>query len=143
MKQLIRLFCCFIIIFPIFAKAQCDSLKPYKGDGKEAGYTVVEENPQFPGGEEARNAFLRANIKLPDNWPTDSIIGKVFITFLVDVEGNIKYPCILKGLNPVLDSIAIGTIRKMPKWIPAKQRGVPVQIIFNLPIKFGTDRKRK
>ena len=105
--------------------------------------TFVEEQPQFPGGDEARIAFLKENIKPPDNWPPDSITGKVFVTFLVDLEGNIKYPCILRGLNPILDSIAIATVRKMPKWIPAKQRGAPVKVLFNLPINFGQHQKEK
>jgi hypothetical protein len=99
--------------------------------------------PQFPGGDYARIAFLKENIKLPDNWPPDSITGKVFLTFLVDEKGNIKYPCIMRGLNPILDSIAIATIRKMPKWIPAKQRGVPVRVQFDLAIKFGQGHEYK
>lgn len=124
-------------------KAQCDSLHRYFDDEKPMLGTFVEEMPQFPGGDDARIAFLKENIKLPNNWPPDSISGKVFVSFLVDEEGNIKFPCMLRGLNPILDSIAIATIRKMPKWIPAKQRGVPVRIQFNLPIKFGPDYKKK
>jgi periplasmic protein TonB len=143
MKLLIKLFFVCIIILPGVVKAQCDSLYHYLGNGKtdviEIGGSFADEWPQFPGGEEARVAFFKENIKLPDNWRPDSITGKVFITFLVDEEGNIKYPCILRGLNSILDSITISTIRKMPKWVPAKQRGVPVRVQFNLPIKFGSD----
>jgi len=131
--NLIQLFFFCIIILPSGAKAQCDSLHYYYPG--ENFYT--DEPPQFPGGDEARVTFLKENIKLPDYWPPDSIQGKVFIVFLVDVEGNIKFPCILRGLNPILDSIAIATIRKMPNWIPAKQNRVPVQVKFALPIKFG------
>jgi hypothetical protein len=143
MKLLIKLLFFCIIIFPGFAKAQCDSLHHYVGDQKPIEGTFVDEMPQFPGGDYARIAFLKENIKLPDNWPPDSITGKVFITFLVDIDGNIKYPCILRGLNSILDSIAIAAIRKMPKWIPARQRGVPVRMQFNLPINFGQYHKEK
>jgi protein TonB len=142
MKLLIKLLYFSIIILPSFAEAQCDSLKPYFSD-KPMLITVVEEMPQFPGGDEARIAFLKENIKLPANWPQDSITGKVFVTFLVDLEGNIKYPCILRGLDPILDSIALATIKKMPKWIPAKQRGVPMRELFNLPINFGQHQKER
>jgi hypothetical protein len=147
MKLFTKLFFCFIIVFPSFAKAQCDSLHYYMGDPednvKELGRGVVEYNPEFPGGDDARVAFFKENLKLPDNWHPDSIVGKVFITFAVDVDGKIKYPCILRGLNPILDSIAIAAIRKMPNWIPAKNRGVPVRLEFILPIQIGSDRKQK
>jgi hypothetical protein len=134
--KLIKLFFFCIIIFPSVAKAQCDSLHYYfPAESLIFGHPMNQ--PQYPGGDDARMAFLKENIKLPDNWPPDSIQGKVFIGFLVDVEGNIKFPCILRGLNPILDSIVIATIRKMPKWIPAKQNRVPVQVKFALPIKFG------
>jgi hypothetical protein len=146
MKLFIKLFFVCTIILPSVVKSQCDSLHHYLGNGKtdgiEIGGSVFEEPPQFPGGEEARIAFFKENIKLPDNWPPDSITGKVFITFLVDEEGNIKYPCILRGLNPILDSITISTIRKMPKWVPAKERGVPVIVQINFPIKFGSEKMK-
>jgi len=146
MKLLAKLFFFFIVVFPSFAMAQCDSLQYYTDDAEgdvDDIVFAVEEMPEFPGGDEARVSFFKENIKLPNNWPPDSITGKVFIGFLVDVDGNIKYPCILRGLDPILDSIAIAAIKKMPKWIPAKQKGGPVRMQFNLPIKFGTDRKRK
>jgi periplasmic protein TonB len=142
MQRLNKLFFFCIIIFPSLSMAQCDSIDYYFGKDTEV-FAGPEEMPQFPGGDKARIAFLKENIKLPDNWPPDSITGKVFITFLVDLEGNIKFPCILRGLNPILDSIAIATIRKMPKWTPAKQSGVPVRVQFNLPINFDQYHKEK
>jgi periplasmic protein TonB len=105
--------------------------------------TIVESWPEFPGGEEARINYLKSNVQLPKNWNPDSIAGKVYIQFIVEVNGNIANPKILRGLDPVLDSIAIKAIRNMPKWIPAKQKGKPVACIFNLPINFGTDKKKK
>jgi hypothetical protein len=133
---------CFIFL-PTIAKAQCDSIRKYIGDGYPSTMTYVEEMPHFPGGDDARIAFFKENIKLPDQWPPDSITGKVFITFIVDVKGNIKYPCVLRGLNPILDSIAIVSVKKMPNWIPAIQRGVPFAVQFNLPITFGQSNKKK
>jgi protein TonB len=99
--------------------------------------------PEFPGGEAARVNFMKENIKFPANWPSDSIKGKVFTTFIIDENGNIKCPRILRGINSTLDSIAIAVIKKMPKWSPAKARGVSVSSAFNLPIIFGTKSKTK
>jgi hypothetical protein len=99
--------------------------------------------PEYPGGETARLIFIKESIKFPPNWPPDSIKGKVFTTFLVDKDGNIKCPRILRGINSTLDSIAIAVLKKMPKWSPAKSRGVSVNSTFNLPIIFGTNTKTK
>jgi periplasmic protein TonB len=105
--------------------------------------TIVESWPEFPGGEEARINYLKSNIQLPKNWNPDSITGKVYVQFKVEANGNIANPKILRGLDPVLDSIALNAVRNMPNWIPAKQKGKPVACLFNLPIKFGTDIKKK
>ena len=103
---------------------------------------IVESWPEFPGGEEARINYLKSNVQLPKNWNPDSIAGKVYIQFIVETNGNITNPKILRGLDPVLDSIALKAVRNMPKWIPAKQKGKPVACIFNLPNKIGTDSKK-
>jgi TonB family protein len=104
---------------------------------------AVESMPEYPGGDHARVQYLKTNVQLPKGWKPDSIVGKVYITFLVDVNGNIKNPKILRSLNPILDSIALNAVSKMPKWIPAKQKGKPVACQYNLPIKFGPDNKKK
>ena len=137
------LFVVIIFLLPIFADGQCDSLPNNSNKGAHELITVVEEMPQYPGGDEARFTFFKENAKAPENWPSDSLWGKVFITFLVDKQGNIKFPCILRGFDPVLDSIALAAVKKMPKWIPAKQRGQPIECVFNLPISFGTNKSKK
>jgi hypothetical protein len=142
-RKLLFIFCCTLTIN---TNGQCDSLWHHYSDTidmKEIGPWTFEEMPQFPGGEDARIIFFKENVKFPPDWPADSIKGKVFTTFIVDEYGNIKFPHILRGINPILDSIAISVIKRMPKWSPAKVRGVSVCSTFNLPIIFGTDPKTK
>ena len=104
---------------------------------------AVEEQPSFPGGFDSLQKYLGFNTKLPDNWRFDSINGKVYVEFLVESNGSISKSKILKSLNPILDSIAIEAIKTMPKWVPAKQRGKPVDCLFILPIKFGVQSSNK
>jgi len=147
MRPLIKIFFFFMVMFPSIVRSQCDSLNNYlNGDNSNVikiGRFIVEEKPKFPGGDIAREEFIKSNIKLPLNWPAETISGKVFLSFLVDEKGNIKYPCIINGLNSTLDSIAITIIKKMPKWIPAKNRGISIGVPVNLVIKFGIDNKAK
>jgi periplasmic protein TonB len=99
-------------------------------------FTVVEEQPQYPGGDEARIKYLQNNIKYPDEAKELGVQGKVFVTFVVEVDGSITDVKVLRGIGAGCDEEAIRVVRGMPKWIPGKQRGVPVRVQFNLPIKF-------
>jgi protein TonB len=99
-------------------------------------FTVVEEQPGYPGGEEARIGFLQQNIKYPEEAKELGIQGRVFVTFVVEVDGSISDVRVLRGIGGGCDEEAIRVVKAMPKWVPGKQRGVPVRVQFNLPIKF-------
>lgn len=99
-------------------------------------FTVVEEQPGYPGGDESRIKYLQDNIKYPDEAKELGVQGKVFVTFVVEVDGSITDVRVLRGIGAGCDEEAIRVVRNMPKWIPGKQRGVPVRVQFNLPIKF-------
>jgi TonB family protein len=101
-----------------------------------------EELLQFRGGDNALHKFIAENLKYPTNWPQDSIAGKVYVEFTIDTSGNILHPTILRKLHPTLDTIAIGIIRVMPKWYPARNGNRPVSMQYCLPIKFGEAPKR-
>jgi protein TonB len=99
-------------------------------------FTVVEEQPGYPGGDEARIKYLQENIKYPDEAKELGVQGKVFVTFVVEVDGSITDVKVLRGIGAGCDEEAIRVVKNMPKWVPGKQRGVPVRVQFNLPIKF-------
>jgi TonB family protein len=99
-------------------------------------YSVVEEQPSYPGGDEARIRFLQANMKYPEEAKERGVQGKVFVTFIVEVNGSLSNISVLKGIGRVVDEEAIRVVKLMPKWIPGKMKGVPVRVQFNLPIKF-------
>jgi periplasmic protein TonB len=99
-------------------------------------FTVVEEQPAYPGGEEGRMKFLQDNIKYPEEAKELGIQGRVFVTFVVEVDGSITDVRVLRGIGGGCDEEAVRVVKAMPKWVPGKQRGVPVRVQFNLPIKF-------
>jgi TonB family protein len=100
-------------------------------------FTVVEESPQFPGGDEERIRFLTENISYPHEAREASIQGTVYITFVVEKDGTIEDVRVLRGIGGGCDEEAVRVIRKMPRWSPGKQRGKPVRVQFNMPIKFS------
>jgi len=125
-----------------FFKSASDSVdlyekKQHKGNKKKAIiYTVVEEQPGFPGGENARIKFLQGNIRYPEQAKDLGIQGRVFITFVVEVDGSISEVRVVRGIGGGCDEEAIRVIKLMPKWNPGKAKGIPVRVQFNLPIKF-------
>ena len=99
-------------------------------------FLVVEQAPQFPGGEAARLKYLADNIKYPQMARESGIQGVVYITFVVEPDGSVTHIKILRGIGGGCDEEAIRVIKAMPKWKPGRQRNKPVRVQFNMPIKF-------
>lgn len=99
-------------------------------------FTVVEESPSFPGGDAARIKFLMDNMKYPQIARESSIQGTVYVTFVVEKNGNVTDVRVLRGIGGGCDEEAVRVIKAMPKWSPGKQRGKAVRVQFNMPIKF-------
>ena len=99
-------------------------------------FTVVESMPKFTGGDGAMNKYLRKNIEYPQMARESGIHGRVFVTFVVETDGRVTDIKILRGIGGGCDEEAVRVVKNMPKWIPGKQRGKPVRVQFNLPIKF-------
>jgi len=99
-------------------------------------FIVVEEEPYFPGGETERLRFLQNNLHYPDIAKRIGIQGTVFINFVVEKNGTLSNIKILRGIGGGCDEEAIRVTRNMPAWIPGKQRGQPVRVSLNMPIRF-------
>ena len=99
-------------------------------------FTVVEEQPSFPGGVSALFKYLTAEVKYPKIAQDNGIQGRVVTSFVVDKEGNIKQVKVERGVDPALDAEAIRVVEAMPKWIPGKQKGKAVAVRYVLPVQF-------
>ena len=103
---------------------------------EEEIFIVVEDMPTFPGGDEARMRFLSENIRYPQMARESGIQGTVFVTFVVERDGSVTDVRVLRGIGGGCDEEALRVIRAMPRWNPGKQRGRPVRVQFNMPIRF-------
>ena len=104
---------------------------------EEEIFTVVENEPEFPGGMEALYKYLAQNIKYPQLARENGITGKVYVTFVVEKDGSIANPKILRDIGGGCGAEAIRVVKSMPKWTPGKQRGKAVRVQFNLPVNFN------
>jgi len=99
-------------------------------------FLVVEQMPDFPGGESELYKFLEQNIKYPPMARESGVTGRVFIKFVVNKDGKISDITLLRGIGAGCDEEAIRVVKKMPTWKPGKQNGMPVPVWFTLPINF-------
>ena len=93
--------------------------------------------PEFLGGVDAIHRFLTQNIIFPETARRAGIQGTVFVTFVIERDGSISNAEILRGIGGGADEEAIRVVSMMPRWTPAKQRGRPTRVVFNMPIRFS------
>lgn len=103
---------------------------------EEQIFQVVENNPEFPGGMGELMKYLQKNIKYPTICQEQGIQGRVIVQFVVNSDGSIVDPQVVKPVNPYLDKEALRVVSTMPKWKPGEQRGKPVRVRFTLPVTF-------
>lgn len=102
-------------------------------------FFIVENMPEFPGGEQAMRAFIARNVKYPEIAIENGIAGKVIVSFVVNKDGKPTKIKVMRGVDPVLDKEAIAVIKKMPKFKPGMQRGKPVNVSFIVPVSFALE----
>lgn len=105
-------------------------------------FTVVEEQPTFPGGAEALVNFIKENLRYPAACVKDSIEGRVTLSFIVEKDGTISTIEPMRSPNEDLTAEAIRVVAAMPKWIPGKQRGQAVRVKYVIPITFKLKNKQ-
>jgi TonB family protein len=99
-------------------------------------FDVVENAPRFDGGMEAWNNFLQENLSYPESARLNKAEGVVYIVFVINKEGKVENPEILRGVGHGLDEEALRIVNESPDWIPGLQRGQKVNVRMRLPIKF-------
>ncbi|NLY24194.1 MAG: energy transducer TonB [Bacteroidales bacterium] len=110
--------------------------KPKQEEVTEEIFVVVENQPEFPGGNTAMMKFLGDNIKYPVIAQENGIQGRVICNFVVEKDGSITDVQVVRGVDPSLDREAVRVIQQMPRWKPGKQRGQAVRVRFTLPVVF-------
>lgn len=100
-------------------------------------FTIVEEMPSFPGGDDELKRYLTNNLEYPRQALENKIEGTVYVTFIVRANGTISNPEILRSIGYGCDEAALNAIRKMPRWNPGQQRGQDVDVQYNIPVDFS------
>ena len=99
-------------------------------------FTIVEDQPEFPGGIGAFYKYVATNLRYPAQARRMGIAGKVFVQFVVEKDGRLTDVQILKGIGAGCDEEALRVIKKSKAWKPGRQRGRPVKVRMIIPINF-------
>jgi TonB family protein len=122
------------------ATATPDTLSPQR-----QVYQVVDQMPEFPkvsgapGGISGLMNYLQDNIIYPESAKNEGMEGTVYISFVVEANGQITNVQVIRGLGEPLDKVAEDVIAGMPVWEPGKKDGEAVAVQFTMPIKFTLD----
>ncbi len=99
-------------------------------------FTVVENSAEFPGGPAEMYKYIGSNLKYPQQARETGTQGLVYVTFVVEKNGELTDIKVLRDIGSGCGEEAVRVVKSMPKWTPAKQRGKAVRMQFNLPVKF-------
>lgn len=111
-------------------------VKPDTVDIANAVFDMVEEMPEFKGGNKALMDYLAANLQYPKGAETKGTQGRVIVQFIVNTDGSIDNAKVLRSVDPELDAEALRVINGMPKWKPGTQKGEPVRVKYTVPVVF-------
>ena len=105
-------------------------------ESDEEFFMVVENMPEFPGGDAGLRKYIQNNVKYPPIAKEYNITGKVYVSFIVDKSGSVTDVKIVRGVDKSLDAEAVRVVKSLPKYKPGKQRGKAVRVMFTIPINF-------
>ena len=134
MKKLTLVIFATVLSFCIFAQSPMSEVPSI--DTNET-FIQRQQSPEFPGGTEALQEFLRTNLKFPEKPDTK---GTIFVTFVIEAGGEVTNVKILRGLTPELDAEALRVVGLMPRWTPGMSLNFsnewnPVRVQFNMPLQ--------
>ena len=103
-------------------------------------YNVIDQMPEFPGGMDKLLQFINDNMQYPAKAQTEGIQGRVAVQFIVDEDGYIIEPNIVRSVEPSLDNEALRLIKMLPQWKPGTLKGKAVKVKYTVPVTFRLDK---
>lgn len=135
-----------VILEDLFFQLQSDSLKYDElvnwNPNEESVYNEVneidkvDEKPSFPGGESAMKSYLNSNVIYPDVAQENGVQGRVIVESIIEKDGSMSDVKVIRSVDPSLDREALRVVKAMPKWTPAKLKGIPVRTKCTTPVVF-------
>lgn len=122
-------------------KQKAESAKQVANQEKEGKlerpvYKLVDTKPEYPGGEAGLLSEIGRNVKYPIKAAENGIQGRVICQFIIEADGSISNPEVIRPVDPDLDKEALRVIKTLKKFTPGKQRGEAVAVSYVIPVMF-------
>jgi len=111
--------------------------------GQDEVYTVVESQPEFPGGIAAFYEYANEILVYPEIARSSKVEGKVFVEFIVEKSGQVTEVTTIKGIGDRCDAEAERVMKNAPDFIPGYNSGKAVRVKMILPITFSLGLEKK
>ncbi len=123
----------FVLFFCLMTLGVVAQQLPEHSTNRDDTFIVVDQMPEYPGGNEALQEYISLNLKYP---ALKEVSGKVFVSFVVDKKGKVTDVRVKNEVDAALSKEAIRLVKAMPLWTPGKLEGKAVNVQMNLPIYF-------
>ena len=139
MKALILILLCGLLSFSVAAQSKdvVEQPLPEVKNNDQPIFTIVEQMPEYNGGNEVLSKDLSKIINYPSDAVEKNESGTVYVSFVIEKDGSISNARVIRGVSKSLDKEALRVVSKLPKWKPGTQNGKQVRVQYNLPIKFS------
>lgn len=131
MKNLVFFLLCLFSINSAFCQSPGTIVDSTALLNDDTVYSSVEEKPDFVGGIQEFYNYIGKNYRVPEG---KGVKGKILVQFIIEKDGSLTDIKVLKDLGHGTGKEAVRILKKCPKWIPGKQKGVPVRVLYSFPI---------
>ena len=122
-----------VLFFSLITLSVTAQQLPEHSTNRDDTFIVVDQMPEYPGGNEALQEYISLNLKYP---ALKEVSGKVFVSFVVDKKGKVTDVKVKNDVDAALAKEAVRLVKAMPLWTPGKLEGKAVNVQMNLPIYF-------
>ena len=102
-------------------------------------FDFVETESEFPGGMVACQQYISENITLPESDELDVMNIKVYVQFIVEMDGTLSNIQVLRTNRDDMGKSVVAALKKSPKWTPGTIDGKSVRQRLVLPVVFRLD----
>ncbi|RYE53204.1 MAG: TonB family protein [Sphingobacteriales bacterium] len=117
---------------------QISQIRAVQSDTTVVEFTSVNKMPKFKGGMAGFNSELHKILVYPKKAQDAGQYGRVFITFIVELDGKISHAKVLRGIGKECNEAALNALGKMSFEGPAYLKEKPVRMRYNMGVNFGT-----
>lgn len=131
----------FRFVSPLLIISLYSSLSAFSQAGKEKQeiYFVVDEMPQYPGGDLELYRYFFSQFKMPEECRTNGVKGKLYVRFVIFPDGHVDSVFAVRPIHPLFDAEAIRVVKTLSHWTAGKKNGMPVPVWYSMPINFEVE----